>query len=271
MSEEAAETEHGDGPDPDTDPETDTAPEAGGDAGAGTDTPSETGADGVEPDQELLDRVAEAEPEELAREIAALRERAERAEADLTAAEEEITALEERVQRVQADFQNYKRRAERRREDERDRAVQEVLGRLLPVRDNLARALEQDADADIRGGVESTLEELDRVLEAESVTPVDPEEGAPVDPERHEVVHREDDGEGVASVFRRGYETPDTVLRPAQVTVGAPVTGSKTDTETETETDAEADQDPAPEGEAQAGTEDQEEPAEDDDGQTDET
>lgn len=265
MSEEAAETENGDGADTDTD----TTPEAGGDAGAGTDTRSETGADGVEPDQELVDRVAEAEPEELAREIAALRERAERAEADLTAAEEEVTALEERVQRVQADFQNYKRRAERRREDERDRAVRELLGRLLPVRDNLARALEQDADADIRGGVRSTLEELDRVLEAESVTPVDPEEGAPVDPDRHEVVHREDDGEGVASVFRRGYETPDTVLRPAQVTVGAPVTGSETDTETDT--DAGADQDPEPEGEARAGTEDQEEPAEDDDGRTDET
>lgn len=254
MSEEAAETENGDGADPDTD--TDTTPEAGGDAGAGTDTPSETGADGVEPDQELLDRVAEAEPDALAREIAALRQRAERAEADLTAAEEEVTALEERVQRVQADFQNYKRRAERRREDERDRAVQEVLGRLLPVRDNLARALEQDADADIRGGVESTLEELDRVLEAESVTPVDPEEGAPVDPERHEVVHREDDGEGVASVFRRGYETPDTVLRPAQVTVGAPVT--ETETESDTDTDGGSDQPSEPEGEtrSEAGTDD---------------
>jgi molecular chaperone GrpE len=54
------------------------------------------------------------------------------------------------------------------------------------------------------------------------VRPIEPSSGDEVDPTRHEVVHREDDdADSIASVYRRGYEMGGTVIRPAQVTVGA--------------------------------------------------
>lgn len=137
--------------------------------------------------------------------------------------DEEVDELTERVQRVQADFENYKKRAERQQEEMKARATEDLVERLLEVRDNLARALEQDEDTDLRDGVEATLREFDRVLEEEGVERIDPGTGEPVDPRRHEVLHREsDDAETIASVFRPGYEMAEKVLRPAQVTVGVP-------------------------------------------------
>jgi len=90
------------------------------------------------------------------------------------------------------------------------------------VRDNLARALEQDGDANIREGVEKTLEELDRVLADEGVDRIEPEPGEQPDPERHEVLMRveSDRPAGVIDeLYRPGYEMGDRVVRTAQVTV----------------------------------------------------
>ena len=90
------------------------------------------------------------------------------------------------------------------------------------MRDNLARALEQDGDANIREGVEKTLEELDRVLADEGVDRIEPEPGEQPDPERHEVLMRveSDRPAGVIDeLYRPGYEMGDRVVRTAQVTV----------------------------------------------------
>jgi len=180
--------------------------DVGGEAGAG-----------------LVARVA-AHDEELAGEVATLEQQADTLETTLADCEAEIEELTERLKRAKADFQNYKQRAERRREELEQRATEDLVERLLEVRDNLERALDQDEDADIRPGVEATLRSFDDVLAAENVDPIEPSPGDELVPERHEAIQRveADQPEGtVVEVFRTGYEMADTVLRPAQVTVVA--------------------------------------------------
>jgi len=191
---------------------------------AATET-SESAADTapeVDPDPELVERIADSDPEAVAREVLSLRQRADAAEEALAAEETRADDLESKLKRKTADFQNYKKRMEERREQEKARATEELVERLLDVRDNLVRALEQDEGTDIRGGVEKTLDTFDRVLDAENVVTIEPDAGEEVDPQRHEVLLRVDSDlpEGtVDSLQRPGYEMAGRVIRPAQVTV----------------------------------------------------
>jgi len=198
---------------------------------AADESPSETGAPSESATESaeagavgegLEARVADASDKELAREIAGLRDRATTAEREIEKQAEEIDDLESKLKRKQADFQNYKQRTQRQQEDLEERATEDLVERLLDVRDNLARALSQDDDADIRPGVESTLAEFDRVLGEENLATIEPEPGSEVDPQRHEVMMRiesDQPEDTVAEVFRPGYEMGEKVLRPAQVTV----------------------------------------------------
>lgn len=171
----------------------------------------------------LAERVAEYD-EELAAAVADVVGDRNRLAEDVEDLEAEVEELEERLQRVQADFQNYKKRAKRKQEETEERATEDLVTRLLDVRDNLTRALTEEAgDADsLREGVEMTKRELDRVFEDEGVEEIAPEPGTETDPHRHEVMLQvsSDEPEGtVAEVYRPGYEMGGKVLRAAQVTV----------------------------------------------------
>lgn len=184
------------------------------DGESGTETESESGTS-------LVGRVAQHD-EDLAAEVEELRQEAEQLEDDLADAEDRVEELESSLKRTQADFKNYKKRAKKRQEEIQERATEDLVERLVPVRDNLLRALEQDENADIRDGVESTLEEFDRVLDEENVEVIDPDLGDEVDPERHQVMMRVDSdqpADTIAEVYRVGYEMADKVIQEAQVTV----------------------------------------------------
>lgn len=173
-----------------------------------------------EPDADLVARVEETSPEQTAREIATLRERVEKLEADLETSEDEREELESKLTRKQADFQNFKKRQQKKTEQARERATEDLVERLVDVRDNLVRALDQEGE--IRDGVETTLRQFDEVLDAENVDPIEPDAGTELDPQRHEVLMRveSDVPEGtVADLHRPGYEMAGKVLRAAQVTV----------------------------------------------------
>ena len=166
-------------------------------------------------------RVAEYD-DELAAEVRDLESRVTHLEAELETRDERVDELEGKLKRKQADFQNYKKRAKKKQDQIKERATEDFVERVVTVRDNLVRALDQDEDADIRPGVESTLEEFDRILDDENVAVIDPDPGAEVDPQRHEVMMRvdSDQPEGtVADVFQAGYEMGDKVIRAAQITV----------------------------------------------------
>jgi molecular chaperone GrpE len=201
-----------------TEEPTDSEPTAGeGGSGVDADAAATNGAaegesgGAAEQQQSLVDRVA-AHDEELAAEIEDEREEYE----------ERIDDLEGKLTRKQADFQNFKKRQQKKLEQQQARATENLVERLLPVRDNLARALEQDGDAGIREGVEKTLAELDRVLDDEGAERIEPDPGEQPDPERHEVLMRveSDRPAGVIDeLYRPGYELGEKVVRTAQVTV----------------------------------------------------
>jgi len=200
------------------------APEERDDESASAEPNRSADGDATEaaPDAELVARVTEASPEETAREIAALRERVESLEAELDEERERADELESKLKRKQADFQNFKKRQQRKTEEARQRATEDLVERLLDVRDNLVRAVEQDEGVDVRDGVETTLRGFDEVLDEENVEPIEPGTGTELDPVRHEVLMRvESDAEPgtVADLHRPGYEMAGKVLRPAQVTV----------------------------------------------------
>ncbi|QLG26997.1 nucleotide exchange factor GrpE [Halorarum halophilum] len=173
--------------------------------------------DVAEYDDDLAEAVADLEER-----VEAAETRADEVETRAEEAEERAEELESSLARTRADFQNYKKRAKKRQEQQKERATEDVVSRLTEVRDNLVRALEQDEDADIRPGVESTLETFDRVLAEENVTVVEPDPGEDVDPERHEVMMRVESDQPagtVADVYKPGYEMAGKVIEAAQVTV----------------------------------------------------
>jgi molecular chaperone GrpE len=206
--------------------------ESGADATDGDPAEGSAGADGTgaegsvdgasDTEADLAERVAESDPEQVATEIHGLRDRIGDLETALAEREDEVADLEDRLKRKQAEFQNYKKRMKKRREQEQERATEDLVTRLFDVRDNLVRALDQDEGADIRGGVETTLSQFDDVLERENVVEIAPEPGTEVDPQRHEVLMRVDSdqpGGTVDALQRPGYEMAGKVLRAAQVTV----------------------------------------------------
>jgi molecular chaperone GrpE len=130
------------------------------------------------------------------------------------------------AQRIQADFVNYKRRMEEERQDLVRNASTGFIQRLLPAVDDFQLAIEHlpvEAEESWAHGVQLVLRKLQSTLEAEGVTPFEPETGTPFDPAAHEAVFYEPAGEhppgSVVTVVRRGYKIYDKVLRPAQVTV----------------------------------------------------
>jgi molecular chaperone GrpE len=183
----------------------------------------EFGSISAEPAHEALVAEVAAYDEELAGEVGDLAVQVAALKAELADQTAEADELESKLKRARADFQNYKKRAKEREQEIRERATEDLVERLLDVRDNLVRALEQEEDADIRDGVEATLASFDRVLAEENVSAIEPEPGEEVDPNRHEVVLREEDGNQppgkIERSYRPGYELAGAVLRPAQVTV----------------------------------------------------
>ena len=196
----------------------------------------ETQAETIEELQETLDAREQelAEKDELiAEKDELLTERDEQIEDHETQIEELKTA----VKRKQADFQNYKKRTKKRQEQLEARATEDLVGRIVGVRDNLKRALEEDVENvdDLRDGIEMTLREFDRVLGEENVEEIDPDPGSAVDPQRHEVmvtVDSEQPEGTIADVFTPGYEMADKVIQNAQVTVSnGELTGEDDDSE----------------------------------------
>lgn len=130
--------------------------------------------------------------------------------------------------RKTAEFDNYRRRVERERRELSEYAAAELLRDILPLVDDLERALASTpADAPgsataLRSGVELILRHTLDLLKKRGVTAIDAK-GADFDPHVHESVTQEvsaDHREGeVLEEFRRGYKLGDRLLRPAMVKV----------------------------------------------------
>ena len=146
-------------------------------------------------------------------------------ERSLEALRREKDALQDRLLRTAAEFDNYRKRVERDRRDQADAAMADALEDLLPIMDDLERALQapagDTADA-YRKGVELIHRQMGDLLRKRGVKPIDAV-GTDFDPRFHQSVihevsseHRE--GE-VMEELRRGYMLGDRLLRPAMVKV----------------------------------------------------
>jgi molecular chaperone GrpE len=132
----------------------------------------------------------------------------------------------DRLLRKTAEFDNYRKRTDRERQQLADAAAADLLEDLLPLVDDMERALKADpgtdATAAIRTGVELIHKQLLETLRKRGVKPIE-SLGADFDPHFHmAVAHEPADGrrEGeVIEEFRRGYMLGDRLLRPAMVKV----------------------------------------------------
>ncbi|HVM57704.1 MAG TPA: nucleotide exchange factor GrpE [Gaiellaceae bacterium] len=139
---------------------------------------------------------------------------------------ERVAALEDRLLRLAADFDNYKKRTAREREETVVYANERLVKELLPILDDLERALvaaSEHEEARLEEGVRLVYRELFGLLERNGVREIDAE-GA-FDPHVHEallVQPSEADEGSVIDVVQKGYTLGDRVVRPARVVVAGP-------------------------------------------------
>lgn len=157
---------------------------------------------------------------------------------EIDAAKKEAADTSERLVRLQADWDNYRRRTAQERLEERERAAEKLVVSLLPVLDDMERALDHaDRSAtndnvdnqfnQFIAGVQAVHDKMLSILGKEGVEVIDPK-GEPFDPLVHQAVGRIEDkdsfNETVSSVYQRGYRMGGKVIREAmvQVTFGGP-------------------------------------------------
>ena len=156
----------------------------------------------------------------------------------LTAKEEELKALNDKYLRLAAEFDNYKRLAQRDQREQIRFGNEQFLKELLPVVDNLERAIKAAKDGGTNDGlvegVDLTLKQLTSVLGKFGVEAI-PTSGQRFDPSKHQAVASVPSDEVpkqfVVEEFQRGYRLHDRILRAAMVTVstGASSTESNDD------------------------------------------
>jgi molecular chaperone GrpE len=153
--------------------------------------------------------------------------------AELKRLQAEVAEAKDGAARRQADFENYRKRVERDRAETHNRMVGDIARKLLPVLDNLTRALDAERSIENREskefrhflhGIELISKQLNDVLESFGVTAIDAV-GQRFDPHIHEAVVTEPSDEYepdiVTEEIARGYKLGDRLLRPSMVKVAA--------------------------------------------------
>ena len=153
--------------------------------------------------------------------------------AELKRLQGELAEAKDAAARRQADFENYRKRVERDRGETHTRIVGDVARKLLPVLDNLTRALDAERSIENREskefrhslhGIELISKQLNDVLESFGITAVEAV-GKRFDPHIHEAVVTEPsdqyEPDTVTEEITRGYRLGDRLLRPSMVKVAA--------------------------------------------------
>jgi molecular chaperone GrpE len=151
-----------------------------------------------------------------------------RVDPELQAARDEAQATFGRYQRLAADFDNYKRRTRQELADRTQYANEELLRKLLPILDNLRRALDhapEAVDPNWFEGVKLVARQFEDTLRAQGLAPI-PAVGEKFDPTQHEAIASEETDEHeegtVVEEMQPGYRLHERVLRPTLVKVAHP-------------------------------------------------
>ena len=137
--------------------------------------------------------------------------------------EEKYNAERDAHLRVAAEFDNFRKRTVKEKEASYGNGKADAVAKMLPVYDNLERALQQEtADAAFKKGVEMTMNELVKILTGLGVE-IFGQVGDPFDPNLHNaVMHIESDEleeNVIAQVFQKGFKIGDKIVRFAMVQV----------------------------------------------------
>jgi len=148
-------------------------------------------------------------------------------ETKLEAAKQEAQEAYDRFLRVSAEFENYKKRSAREMNEFRKYANESFIKAMLPVVDNLERAINltsnnKDANNSVVEGVDLTLKEILKVFETFEIKQIE-SVGKPFDPVFHQAVQQEEADDvaenTVLKELQKGYLIHDRLLRPAMVIV----------------------------------------------------
>ncbi len=150
---------------------------------------------------------------------------------DVSQLEAEIAELKDRSVRIMADFDNFRKRVERERAEERRYAASDILKEFIKIIDNLERAVASEGgEGDFRTGVELILRQMHELLEKSSVSRIE-SEGREFDPRYHEAVSKHESTEvsipTVSDEMQSGYLLHDRLLRPSVVKVAMPSGGEQ--------------------------------------------
>ena len=134
----------------------------------------------------------------------------------------ELDALKDRLLRLTAEYDNYRKRTAKEKEGIYTDACTDVLKEILPVADNLERALAVEGNVeDLKKGVEMTVKGLLNSLEKLGVEDIDTTNG--FDPNVHQAISVVEDANlntnDVAQVYQKGYKKGEKVIRYSMVTV----------------------------------------------------
>ena len=214
--------------------EKDDAPQTAGttdpiDAEEATMTEDEMVEAAIRAGEEAADNDFKLKFEQAQKELADVRSELDAAAEAQKAAEDKAKDATERTARLQADWENFRRRTANERIAERERATEKLVTALLPVVDDIERAIDharsQELSDDFKqfvDGVDAVHAKLLDVFAHEGVEPIDPK-GEAFDPLEHQAVGRVEDAsqydETVNDVYQKGYRMADRILRSAMVTV----------------------------------------------------
>lgn len=145
------------------------------------------------------------------------------AEEEIDATEQEILDLKNSLSRIQADFINFKNRTQKEKAQSIALANEGLILRLLPVIDDLERALDQkNCSNEFSEGISMIYKNMIEILKGEGLEEV-PSVGEPFDPNFHHAVVMEDNDElesnHIIETLQKGYVLNDKVIRPSMVKV----------------------------------------------------
>lgn len=134
----------------------------------------------------------------------------------------EVEALKDRLLRISGEYDNYRKRTDKEKESLYVEACEDVLKEMLPVLDNLERAILAKGDIeDLKKGVDMTLKQFEDSFKKLGVEEISTENG--FDPNLHNaVMHVEDSQYGekeIVEIFLKGYKKGDKVIRHSMVKV----------------------------------------------------
>lgn len=141
--------------------------------------------------------------------------------------EQQLGELTQDLQRTRADFENYRKRVEQEKTAARDAGQASAILKLLPVIDNIERAIvhqpEELKENKWAQGVANLVKNLEKSLENLGVTRIDAKPGSPFNPELHEAIQFDDMAEGenevIAEELQAGYLLSGLPIRHAMVKV----------------------------------------------------